>query len=152
MRATIEFAQENPGMTLNDAQEYARHHPALRFLLGEDNWKSLSDFVDDAESRAGVGITEVNYRWDVFKDKKDYPRRGGKLMCAYTVSTILGLGEPTASWRDKFGSANELVTQIMRRNMEVNPKNPGICSFSTKIKYLCNNGLILYLIKFYFYY
>jgi hypothetical protein len=127
LKALSERASAPEGMNIDEAMAYIESNRAnLGYLLGDDGQKvSLLDLYEMSKTTKTtkkairrVGGSEGKYRFTAFKDEKDYPYQEGKLMCAYTVSTFLGLGSETSSFKGKTGSVRHLAARLMRGNLE----------------------------------
>lgn len=107
----LAYIDSGPGLD-HLGVEYLREHPNelanINLIIERAMAIESEDLVnfDDYEFNALEGR-------DQFSSNPRY-------MCAYYVSTILGLGDPDGSYGDKFAQVRRLLPQIIRLNHEIN--------------------------------
>lgn len=109
------IAQIDQGMTYEEAVKFIENHrDSLGFLLGDDDHMPLKNFIDNAKTRNP--ISSVTYRWDALQQESKFG--SGDSACGWTVSTLIGLGEPDESIEGKEGRVYNLAERLIAGNME----------------------------------
>lgn len=112
------------GMTYEQAEAYIlKHRSRLGYLLGDTGHLPLSHFMELA--RKTKPIKGIKYRWDSLKQQPIYNLNRGDRTCAWTVSTMLGLGADSVNTKGKISTVRSLAAAIIRANIE-KTGNPGI--------------------------
>jgi hypothetical protein len=100
-------------LSLNDLQEDNTSHAGIEYLRSHPR----SDPLDLVEKAYEFQFeAEVSHRFNSLQNVDIYSR--GALMCAYYVSTILGLGEANDSNQNKIGSVRNLIPFLINQNLE----------------------------------
>lgn len=120
------------GMNIHEAVAYIENNrDRLGYLLGDDQQhRNLLTLYNRAEQlrKNSDYISKIGpYRFNALKECLDYPRKEGKLACAFTVSTFLGLGKNSGNTENKIGSVSKLASKLMAGNLKrTSGKSAGI--------------------------
>ncbi len=111
------FAQMDipQGMSAQEAVDFInqnRHN--LGFILGDQaQTVTLKTLLQMAKSKKPIS---VEYRWNAMQGADTYNVNGGKRCCAFTVSTLLGMGSPNGGVKGKEGNVRGLLSRLMASN------------------------------------